>query len=89
MKSLCAHHLQMIHFEYVGKISIPDSVFNKPGKLTADERKEIEKHPVNGYEMCRVLGFMKEELSIIRTHREKWDGSGSPDKLQGSIHPVQ
>lgn len=67
----------------VGKISIPDSVINKPGKLSTEERREIEKHPVKGYEMCRALGFMKEELSIIRSHHEKWDGSGYPDKLQG------
>ena len=33
--------------------------------------------------MCRDLGFMKEELSIIRSHHEKWNGSGYPDKLQG------
>lgn len=67
----------------VGKISIPDSILNKPGKLSSEERIEIEKHPVYGYEMCRELGFMKEELSIIRSHHEKWDGSGYPDKLQG------
>lgn len=67
----------------VGKISIPDSIINKPGKLSVDQRNEIEKHPVQGYEMCRALGFMKEELNIIRSHHEKWDGSGYPDKLQG------
>ncbi|MBS4196438.1 HD-GYP domain-containing protein [Lederbergia citri] len=67
----------------VGKISIPDSILNKPGKLSSEERETIETHPVNGYEMCRDLGFMKEELSIIRSHHEKWDGSGYPDKLQG------
>jgi putative nucleotidyltransferase with HDIG domain len=67
----------------VGKISIPDDIINKPGKLSSDERNEIEKHPVTGYAMCRDLGFMKEELSIIRSHHEKWDGSGYPDNLRG------
>ncbi|MFX3673451.1 MAG: HD-GYP domain-containing protein [Paenisporosarcina sp.] len=67
----------------VGKISILDSILNKPGKLSQEERIEIEKHPINGYEMCRDLGFMKEELNIIRSHHEKWDGSGYPDRLQG------
>jgi putative nucleotidyltransferase with HDIG domain len=67
----------------VGKISIPDSILNKPDKLSIEERDTIEKHPLNGYEMCRDLGFMKEELCIIRSHHEKWDGSGYPDKLQG------
>lgn len=67
----------------VGKINIPDSILNKPGKLTPEERAIIEKHPVIGYEMCKKLGFMKEELSIVRSHHEKWDGSGYPDRLRG------
>ena len=71
----------------VGKIKIPDGVLNKPGKLLPDERALIEKHPVYGYEMCRNLGFMKEELSIIRSHHEKWDGSGYPDRLKGTDIP--
>jgi len=71
----------------VGKISVPDSVLNKSGKLLADERALIERHPIDGYEMCRGLGFMKEELSIIRSHHEKWDGSGYPDKLKGTNIP--
>jgi putative nucleotidyltransferase with HDIG domain len=67
----------------VGKISIPDSVLKKSGKLLVDERALIERHPIDGYEMCRGLGFMKEELGIIRSHHEKWNGSGYPDKLKG------
>ena len=68
----------------VGKINIEDSILNKTETLSQEERIEIEKHPVNGYKMCRDLGFMKEELNIIRSHHEKWDGSGYPDKLQGN-----
>ncbi len=71
----------------VGKIRIPDEVLNKPGKLLPNERSLIEKHPLFGYEMCRNLGFMKEELSIIRSHHEKWDGSGYPDQLKGNAIP--
>ncbi|MEK4484251.1 HD-GYP domain-containing protein [Psychrobacillus sp. FSL H8-0484] len=67
----------------VGKINIPDDILNKPGKLSKEEREIIEQHPVSGYDMCRELGFMKEELSIIRSHHEKWDGSGYPDRLMG------
>jgi putative nucleotidyltransferase with HDIG domain len=72
----------------VGKISIPDSILNKPGKLTIEERETIETHSIKGYEMCRSLGFMNEELSIIRYHHEKWDGSGYPDKLSGEEIPL-
>lgn len=72
----------------VGKIEIPDSVLNKPGKLTAEERSIIEKHPLQGYEMCKGLGFMQEELSIIRSHHEKWNGQGYPDQLEKDSIPL-
>ncbi|MCM3691035.1 HD-GYP domain-containing protein [Neobacillus niacini] len=71
----------------VGKIRVPDEVLNKPGKLLHDERVLIEQHPVFGYDICRNLGFMQEELSIIRFHHEKWDGSGYPDGLKGNDIP--
>ncbi|HLO12145.1 MAG TPA: HD-GYP domain-containing protein [Pseudoneobacillus sp.] len=71
----------------VGKIKIPETILNKPGKLTIEERLVIETHPVKGFEMCRNLGLMKEELSIIRSHHEKWDGSGYPDQLKGENIP--
>ncbi|MCR8633746.1 HD-GYP domain-containing protein [Paenibacillus radicis (ex Xue et al. 2023)] len=72
----------------VGKINIPDAILNKPGRLTPDERAIIEQHPRKGYEMCRTLGFMKEELEIIRSHHEKWDGTGYPDRLKGEQIPL-
>ncbi|MEK4251626.1 HD-GYP domain-containing protein [Paenibacillus sp. FSL W7-1287] len=72
----------------VGKIFIPDYVLNKPGKLTDDERRLIEKHPLDGYNMCRQIGFMIEELAIIRSHHEKWNGTGYPDKLSGESIPL-
>lgn len=72
----------------VGKINIPDSILNKPGRLTPEERSIIETHPVKGYEMCKNLGFMKEELEIIRSHHEKWDGSGYPDQLRRESIPL-
>lgn len=72
----------------VGKINIPDYVLNKPGKLTDEERLLIERHPIDGYNMCKQVGFMLEELSIIRSHHEKWDGSGYPDQLAGEAIPL-
>lgn len=68
----------------VGKIQVPSEILNKPGKLTAGERDVIEQHPVVGYEMCKYIGFMTEELSVIRHHHEKWDGTGYPDRLKGT-----
>ncbi|WP_248925970.1 HD-GYP domain-containing protein [Paenibacillus hamazuiensis] len=72
----------------VGKIQVPGEILNKPGKLTSDERIVIEQHPVTGYEMCKYIGFMTEELSAIRHHHEKWDGTGYPDKLKGAEIPL-
>lgn len=72
----------------VGKLRIPDHILNKPGKLTPEERHIIEGHPVSGYDLCKRLGFMQEELSVIRSHHEKWDGSGYPDQLAGEDIPL-
>lgn len=72
----------------VGKIQVPDAILNKPGRLSEEERRIIERHPQTGYEMCSRLGFMKEELQIIRYHHEKWDGSGYPDHLKGEKIPL-
>jgi len=71
----------------IGKLDVPDEILNKPGRLTEEERAIIEQHPARGYEMCRRLGFMKEELEIIRSHHEKWNGQGYPDRLAGEQIP--
>jgi putative nucleotidyltransferase with HDIG domain len=72
----------------VGKIQVPGEILNKPGRLTSDERLVIEHHPLTGYEMCSYIGLMNEELSVIRHHHEKWDGTGYPDKLKGPAIPL-
>ncbi|WP_424768681.1 HD-GYP domain-containing protein [Paenibacillus sp. sgz302251] len=72
----------------VGKLNTPDHILNKPGKLMPEERQVIEEHPVTGYDLCKRLGFMPAELSIIRSHHEKWDGSGYPDQLTGEQIPL-
>lgn len=72
----------------LGKIRLPDAILNKPGKLTPEERRIIETHPVIGYDMCKRVGFMPEELQIIRSHHERWDGNGYPDRLKGEDIPL-
>ncbi|MHA6482300.1 HD-GYP domain-containing protein [Paenibacillus sp. strain BS8-2] len=72
----------------IGKLSIPDGILNKPGKLSDEERTVIETHPVSGYDMCKRLGFMIDELAVIRSHHEKWNGSGYPDRLAGEEIPL-
>jgi putative nucleotidyltransferase with HDIG domain len=73
----------------VGKIAVPDSILNKPGKLTPDEFAEMQKHPVHG---ARILGniqsaTIKAVLPGVRSHHEKWDGTGYPDGLKGDGIP--
>lgn len=72
----------------IGKIYIPDGILNKAGRLTQEERSVIEAHPVSGFDICKRLGFMTDELAVIRSHHEKWDGSGYPDGLTGENIPL-
>jgi putative nucleotidyltransferase with HDIG domain len=65
----------------IGKLSITDTILNKPGKLNDEERVEIQKHPIYGYDICRKLGFMETELEIIRWHHERLNGRGYPDGI--------
>lgn len=74
----------------VGKIAVPDSILNKPGKLTPEEFAEMQKHPEHG---ARILGniqspAIKAVLPGVKHHHEKWDGSGYPDRLAGENIPL-
>jgi putative nucleotidyltransferase with HDIG domain len=73
----------------VGKIAVPDSILNKPGRLTVEEFAEMRKHPVHG---ARILANIKSSLVAavlpgVQYHHEKWDGSGYPDGLTGDGIP--
>jgi putative two-component system response regulator len=72
----------------IGKVAVPDSILLKPGPLTADETKVMQKHPVVGERICAPLKTFRLVLPIIRHHHEKHDGSGYPDKLQGEEIPL-
>ena len=72
----------------IGKISISDTILNKPGPLTPVERHAIEKHPIFGYDICKYLGFMEAELEIIRWHHERVNGRGYPDSIPGNQIPM-
>ncbi len=72
----------------VGKLEVPDRVLNKPGVLTAEERRLVERHPVAGYELCARLCFLSDELAVVRHHHERWDGTGYPDGLADDQIPL-
>jgi putative two-component system response regulator len=72
----------------IGKVAVADSILLKPGPLTADEAKTMQKHPVVGERICAPLKTFRLVLPIIRHHHEKHDGTGYPDGLQGEEIPL-
>ena len=78
----------------IGKISIPDSILNKPGKLTAEEFEVVKTHAAVGASILQTLPMMQDEpliqvaYQICRWHHERYDGRGYPDGLVGDQIPV-
>lgn len=67
----------------IGKVSTPDQILNKPGRLTNEEFDKIKEHPEVGERILKPLIAMKSILHPVRHHHEKLDGSGYPDGLKG------
>ncbi len=69
----------------IGKISIPDYILNKPGKLTPEEFQIIKTHAMIGYEMLKnsQRPILQAAANIALMHHEKWDGTGYPSALAG------
>jgi putative two-component system response regulator len=72
----------------VGKVGVPAEVLNKPGALTADERRLMQQHPLIGAQICGHLSTLARVVPVIRHHHERWDGSGYPDGLAGAQIPL-
>ena len=79
----------------VGKINIPDSVLNKPGKLTDEEYAIIKTHTTAGKKIMEkaistVQGetYLKEARNMAAYHHERWDGKGYPEGLHGEVIPL-
>ncbi|WP_096199636.1 HD domain-containing phosphohydrolase [Bacillus sp. FJAT-45350] len=75
----------------IGKIGIPDSVLLKDGKLTEQEFAEIKRHPVLGEEILKQIQpseLMEPFMAGVRSHHERIDGKGYPDKLSGDDIPL-
>ena len=72
----------------VGKIVVPSDILNKPGALTPEERKWMERHPIAGVEMLSDVDFPGDVIPMIRGHHERWDGHGYPDGLAGDAIPL-
>lgn len=72
----------------VGKISIPDAILNKPGRLTAEEFDAIRAHPATGAHIVEPLSSVREITPLIRWHHERLDGTGYPDGIAGDDIPL-
>ncbi len=72
----------------IGKIGVDEKILQKPGRLTPEEYKEIQKHPVIGESIMKPISALKDILPGIRNHHERWDGKGYPDKLVGKKIPL-
>ena len=72
----------------IGKLAVPEHIISKPGKLTPQEFERIKIHPVIGAEILEQVHFPYPVVPIVRSHHEKWDGSGYPDGLAGEAIPI-
>jgi response regulator RpfG family c-di-GMP phosphodiesterase/signal transduction histidine kinase len=72
----------------VGKIAVPESILNKPGKLTKEEFELIKEHPVRGEAILSPVIELKEISRVVRAHHERYDGTGYPDRLKGREIPL-
>lgn len=71
----------------VGKISIPDQILLKPGKLTPEEYAVVKQHPAVGDGILKSIVLFDNERIIVQHHHERWDGTGYPDGLAGKSIP--
>jgi response regulator RpfG family c-di-GMP phosphodiesterase len=80
----------------IGKAALPDHILSKPGKLTTDERFLMQTHTTIGAETLEKVAkhhgfaqvFLQMATDIARSHHERWDGEGYPDRLVGDATPL-
>lgn len=71
----------------IGKMGTPDAILHKKGPLTEEERRIVQKHPQDAYDMLKRIRYLQPALEIPYCHHEKWDGTGYPRGLRGEEIP--
>jgi putative nucleotidyltransferase with HDIG domain len=72
----------------IGKISTPDAILDKPGRLTSEEYEIVKRHPVEGATILEHLHSARDVMPLVRWHHERMDGTGYPDGLKGGSIPL-
>jgi diguanylate cyclase (GGDEF)-like protein/putative nucleotidyltransferase with HDIG domain len=73
----------------IGKIGVPDAILNKPGALTPDEWVIMRTHPAVGGSILAAVEPLRDLVPIVRTHHERYDGAGYPEKIAGEGVPIE
>ena len=72
----------------IGKLAVPEQIINKPGKLTPEEFEKMKVHPLVGAEILERVAFPYPVAPIVRSHHERWDGTGYPEGLSAQDIPI-
>lgn len=72
----------------IGKIGLPAGLLEKPGALTLEERRQMERHSEIGEGILRNVADYTEIAAVVRHHHERVDGNGYPDRLEGESIPL-
>jgi len=72
----------------IGKLAIPEHIINKPGRLTPEEFEKMKIHTLVGAEILQRVAFPYPVAPIVRSHHERWDGTGYPDGLKREQIPM-
>jgi putative two-component system response regulator len=72
----------------IGKISVPDAILEKPGRLTAEEYDLVKEHTRQGAHIIEPLHSLRDTVPLVRWHHERLDGAGYPDGIRGDQIPL-
>ncbi len=72
----------------IGKIGVKESVLNKPSRLTEEEFRHVQEHSETGERILAPIADDEEILRLVRSHHERYDGTGYPDQIQGEQIPL-
>lgn len=72
----------------IGKITLPEELFNKKEKLTREDWEKLQNHPNVGVNLLMSINFLSEVIPYIHYHKERWDGKGVPEGLKGNSIPL-